>query len=100
MGEACHTVLKTGYFLHLGWVHCGLLKTGEVRERFALERKQERSEASTGVEEQISIVHRVYNHCDTYFNLTLRIFPNPEVISSPVGLVPPNALVLTSLANF
>jgi hypothetical protein len=25
---------------------------------------------------------------------------NPEVISSPVGLVPINALVLTGLANF
>ena len=29
-----------------------------------------------------------------------RVSGNPDVISSPVGLVPRNALVLTGLANF
>jgi hypothetical protein len=29
-----------------------------------------------------------------------RVTGNPEVITSPVGLVPINALVLTGLANF
>jgi len=76
VGEASDAVLEASYLFQLGWVHVGLLATGEARmyeltdfrQRFGWERRRERPRPTTPPISKH--IFRFYNQRGTCFKLT------------------------------